>query len=134
MTDIRRQTSKIERPTPEWSVLFSFAPRMLSSSAPSYVLRRPSSSVPQPVHQRLFLAAVDLDHRAVDEERKVGGKERDQVGDFLRFRDAAQRNARRSELVGLFEAQIHVARHGLHQAGPALGTHRSRIDADEADI
>jgi hypothetical protein len=36
-----------------------------------------------PVHQRLLLAAVDFDHRAVDEMREVGGEVGDQVGDLL---------------------------------------------------
>jgi hypothetical protein len=45
--------------------------------------------VAQAVHQRFFLAAVDLDHGAVDEEREVRGKERHEISDFLRFGDAA---------------------------------------------
>src|SRR5215470_20072790 len=50
-----------------------------------YPKKRLPSAVAQPVHQRLFLAAVDLDHRAVDEEGEVGGEERHEVGDLLRF-------------------------------------------------
>src|SRR5262249_18810044 len=52
------------------------------------------SAVAQSVHQGLFLAAVDLDHGAVDEEGEVGGEERHQVGDLLRFGDASERDAR----------------------------------------
>jgi hypothetical protein len=33
-----------------------------------------------------------------------------------------------------FEAQVHLARHRLEQAGPAQRTHRARIDGDEADM
>ena len=40
------------------------------------LLRRCRSAVAHPVHQRLFLAAVDLDHGAVDKEGEIGGEER----------------------------------------------------------
>ena len=44
------------------------------------------------------------------------------------------RDRRRRELVGLLVRQLHVARHRLHQAGPALGPHRPGIDRAEADV
>src|SRR5438270_11067806 len=92
------------------------------------------STVAHGVHQYLVLAAVDLDHRAIDEERKIGGKIGDEIGDFVAFGDAAERNARRRELVGYLEAQLHVALHGFDQSGPPLGADRSGIDGDDADI
>src|SRR5439155_8866466 len=35
---------------------------------------------------------------------------------------------------GLFEAQIHVARHGLNEPAPALRAHWAGIDAGKADV
>src|ERR1700730_4238836 len=93
-----------------------------------------SSAIAQPIHQHLVLAAVDLDHAAVDEEGQTRRQISDQIGDLFAFGDAAERNARRRRLVGLLERQVHVARHRLDQAGPALGPHRAGIDGDEADI
>src|SRR5262249_29985973 len=64
----------------------------------------PALAVAQLVHQRFLLAAVDLDHGAVDEEGAVGGEERDEVGDLVGFGNPPQRNAGRRELVGLLVA------------------------------
>ena len=93
-----------------------------------------TSPVAHAVHQHLVLPAVDLDHRAVDEEREVGGEKSDEIGDLLGFGDPPERNACRSELVRLFEREIYIARHRFNEAGPSRGAHRSGIDGDEADI
>src|SRR5262249_30170064 len=92
------------------------------------------SAIAQSIHQGFLLAAVDVDHRAVDEEGEVGSEKRHGVGNLLGLGEAPERNARRREPVRLLEAEIHVARHRLDQAGPALGAHRAGIDAHEADI
>src|SRR3974377_579819 len=93
-----------------------------------------SLAVAHAIHEHLVLAAVDLDHRAVDEEREVGGEISDEIGNLLGFGDPPERNACRSELIGLFERELHIARHRFDQPTPSLGAHRSGIDGDEANI
>src|SRR5215469_8303230 len=61
------------------------------------------SAVAHAVHQHLVLAAVDLDHRAVDEEGEIGGEINDEIGNLLGFDNPAERNACRGEFIGLFE-------------------------------
>src|SRR5215208_6023699 len=90
--------------------------------------------VPQPVHQRLLLAAVDLDHAAVDHVREWGCQHGDEVAAFLHLGDAAERDRGGRKLVRLLVGKVHVARHGSNEAGPALGAHRPGIDGDEADV
>src|SRR5580692_11601846 len=80
-----------------------------------------SSAIAQPVHQHFVLAAVDFDHGAVDEEGEIRRKISDEIGDLFAFGYAAERDARRRRLVRFLERQVHVARHRLDQAGPALG-------------
>src|ERR1700677_407861 len=94
----------------------------------------PRSPVAHLVHQDFVLAAIDLDHGAVDEEREVGGEIGDEVRHLFGFCDATQRDAGRGELVSLLERKLHVAGHRVHQAGPAFGAHRAGIDRDEADV
>src|SRR5712691_1581228 len=91
-------------------------------------------AVAQPVHQRFLLAAVDLDHGAVDHVHERRGQHRDQVGALLDLGDAAERDRGGRELVGVFIGELHVARHGGDEAGPALGAHRPGIDRAEADV
>jgi hypothetical protein len=45
-------------------------------------------SVAEAIHQRLLLAAVDLDHRAVNEMRQIGSEVGDKAGDLLAFGNA----------------------------------------------
>src|SRR5262245_30460361 len=93
-----------------------------------------SFPVPQPVHQRFLLAAVDLDHAAVDHVHERGGEHGDEVAAFLHLGDAAERDRGRRELIRLLVGELHVTRHGGHEAGPALGANRAGVDGDEADI
>src|SRR5262245_60778472 len=72
------------------------------------------------VHERLLLAAVDLDHGAVHEVREWGREVRTEVGDFLDLRDATERDATRRELVRGLVAELHVARHRAHEPIPPL--------------
>src|SRR5439155_10818184 len=62
---------------------------------------RPASLPPRLVHERLLLAAVDLDHAAVHEVRERRGEIGHEVGALLHLGDAPERNAARRELVGL---------------------------------
>src|SRR5262245_14786217 len=114
--------------------------KALQRSAPAgdiVTSRLPSITSPlvaRAVHQRFFLAAVDLDHGAVDHVHQRRRQHDDQVGNLVDLGDAPHRDRRRRELVGFLVGQLHVARHRLDQAGPALGAHRARIDRAEADI
>jgi len=50
------------------------------------------SAISQPVHQRLFLTAVDFDHRPIDEMHQWRSQHRHQVGDLGYFGNAPERN------------------------------------------
>src|SRR4029077_18583034 len=83
----------------------SFLPSIFNAAIglPAKPHDRRFSAVAHAVHQYLILAAVDLDHRTVDEERKIGGEISDEIGDFVAFGDAAERDACRRELVGVLK-------------------------------
>ena len=74
------------------------------------MLRPLNLAVAEAIHQRLLLAAVDLDHRAVDEMRQIGSEVRDEAGDLLAFGDAPQRNAARGKRIGLLARDIFMSR------------------------
>src|SRR6478609_9607831 len=57
--------------------------------------------IPQPIHQRLLLAAVHFDHRAVDHVHQRRGEHDDEVGHLLDLGDAAHWDRGWRELVGL---------------------------------
>jgi len=76
----------------------------ISAREYGFGLRSWSRAVAQLIHQYLVLAAIDFDHRAVDEERQIGCQVSDQVGDLLNLGDTAERDARRCELVGFLVA------------------------------
>src|SRR5205085_3631483 len=82
---------------------------------------------------RLLLAAVDLDHRAVDEMRKRRREIGDKVRALVDLGDATERNRARRELVRLLERELHVARHRSYEARPTLGAHRPRVYRAHAD-
>src|SRR3954468_9783605 len=78
-----------------WATSISFENFMAS------VPRRPGGRAvtQRDVHERLALAAVDRDVRAVEERRPRRGQERDEVGDLLGRADPPQRDRRHGELV-----------------------------------
>src|SRR5581483_10637205 len=57
----------------------------------------------------------------------------DKVCNLLHLRNAAHGDRGRRKLVGFLVGDLHVARHGLDQPGPALGPYRPGIDRHEAD-
>ena len=59
---------------------------------------------------------------------KRRGQHDDEVRDLLDLGDAPHRDRGGRELVGLLVGELHVARHRLDQAGPALGAHRPGVD------
>src|SRR3954453_5126427 len=80
------------------------------------------------VHERLALAAVDRDVRAVEERRPRGGGEGDEVGALLRRADPPERDRRDRELVGGLLVATLVAGEGLLEAVPAVGVDRPGVD------
>src|SRR3954462_12270011 len=79
------------------------------------------------VHERLALAAVDGDVRAVEERRPRRGQERHEVGDLLGRADPPERDRRHRELVGGLLVAALVAGEGLLEADPAVGIDRPRV-------
>ena len=101
------------------------------------IFRAPEPHLPvlvaEAVHQRLVLPAVDFDHSAVDHVHQRRGQHHHEIGNLIDLGDPPERNGRRRQRVGFLVGDLHIARHGLDQASPALGAHRSRIDGDKAD-
>jgi hypothetical protein len=62
--------------------------------------RQTLGAVPDPVHQRLLLATVNLDHRAINEMRPWRTEVDDQIRHLVYLRNAAQRDRPGGELVG----------------------------------
>src|SRR4030081_745233 len=91
-------------------------------------------AVAHPVHQRLLLAAIDLDHGPVDHMHQRPGQHGDKVGALLDLGDAAHGARRGRQRVRLLVGELHVAKHGRDQAGPTLGAHRTGIDGAETDV
>src|SRR5215469_1255905 len=58
-------------------------------------------SVAEAIHQRLLLAAVDLDHRPIDEMREIGSEVGDKAGDLFAFGNPTQWDAARGKRVRL---------------------------------
>jgi hypothetical protein len=61
-----------------------------------------SASVPETVHQRLVLPAVNFDHGSVDHAHQRRGQHDDEIGDLIDLGDAPHRNRGRRKLVGVF--------------------------------
>src|SRR5215471_19545179 len=93
-----------------------------------------SPFVARAIHQRLFLAAVDFDHGAVDHVHQWGREHDDEVSDLFDLGDAPHRNGGGRKLIGVLVGELHVARHRLDEAGPALGADRAGVDRAEADM
>src|SRR3954453_23380036 len=85
------------------------------------------------VHQRLALAAVDRDVRAVEERGPRRGQERHEVGDLLPRADAPEGDRRHRELVGALLVAALVAGEALLEAVPAVGLDRPGVDRVHAD-
>ena len=66
--------------------------------------------------------------------RQLGSEVSDKARDLLAFRNAPQRNAARGKRISLLARNLHVARHRIDEARPALGSDRTGIDRDKADI
>src|SRR3981189_2156625 len=77
-------------------------------------------------HQRLLLAAIDLDHGPVDHVHQRRGKHGDQVCALLDLGDAAHGDRRGRQLVRLLVGKLHIARHRADPAAPTLGAHPTR--------
>src|SRR6266446_5455235 len=93
-----------------------------------------AAAVDDAIHERLLLAAVDLDHRAVNKMRQIRSEVGDKAGDLLAFDNALQRNAARGKCISLLARDFHVAGHRIDETGPALGTDWPGIDRHKADI
>src|SRR5258708_26159243 len=78
-------------------------------------------------------AAVDGVDHAGGVAGTVGGEERHQVADFARMRGAAERKALLKLLVAAFVAEL-VLGASLQQGDVAVGSDRTGIDADHADV
>ena len=91
-------------------------------------------SVPETIHQRLLLTAIDLDHCSINKMRQIRGEVDDKTGDLVTFGNAPQRDTARGERISLLARDFHVAGHRINEAGPALGTNGSGINRHKADI
>src|SRR5260370_1347901 len=78
-------------------------------------------------------AAIDGKDHARGVAGTVGGEERHQVADFARMRGAAERKALLKLLVAAFVAEL-VLGASLQQGDVAVGSDRTGIDADHADV
>src|SRR5438876_6492008 len=77
--------------------------------------------------------AVDGKDHARGVAGTVGGEERHQVADFAGMRGAAERKSLLKLLVAVLVAEL-VFGAGLQQGDVAVGSNRTRIDADDADV
>jgi len=66
--------------------------------------------------------------------RQIGGEVGDEIGDLFAFGYAPQRNAARGKGISFFARELHVARHRIDEAGPALSADRPGVDRDKTDI
>src|SRR5260370_2353937 len=78
-------------------------------------------------------AAIDGKDRAGGVAGTVGGEERHQVAEFARMRGAAERKALLKLLVAVLVAKL-VFGASLQQGDVAVGSDRTGIDADDADV
>jgi hypothetical protein len=69
--------------------------RMVTKISPDTPAHSPELPVAEAIHQRFLLAAVDLDHRAVDKMRQIGSEVGDKAGHLLAFGNAPQWDAAR---------------------------------------
>src|SRR5206468_1244992 len=83
-------------------------PHAAGRARSSGTLTRLGLPVAEAIHQRLLLAAVDHDHRAVDEMRQIRSEVSDEAGDLLAFGNAPQRDAARGEPICLLAWDLHV--------------------------
>ena len=77
-----------------------------------------SDPIAHGVHDGLQLAAVDLNHGAIDKVGLGRCQIGHQIRHFLDLGNATERDARRRQLVRLFESQVHV--HDLELSGTAV--------------
>src|SRR5262249_5697903 len=94
----------------------------------------PFLSIAEAIHQQLLLAAIDLDHCAINKMRQIGGEVSDETGDLLAFGNAPQRYAARRERISLPAVVSHSPRHRKNSPPPPRGRRRRGITRHKADI
>ncbi len=91
-TELRREILGDDFPASALITCAGARPAGVAGRGPGHRRHRLIASAPvaRLIHQRLLLAAVDLDLRAVDEVRQRRGEHGDEIGDLARLGDAAQ--------------------------------------------